>query len=477
MTRLETLKAELDAVEAQRSSLKTELAELVSRDGEPTEAEAARTKEIIQTSTELEPKANDLRSEIESLERILNAPERAQVSGAAPTVMIRNADPLADESVIYGPVEQVRGAARTAIERIPLTDDNVRGALYRTLETADSPSGNLARHMIAASRPEYRSAFSKLITGRGYALTAEEIRAIDHVRAASLTDANGGALVPTVVDPTLIITGTHDGLTPNVMRQLANVRQITGDNLNLVTTAGITASYVAEAAEGTDNAPTLATLSLTPYKAHATVPFTIEIASDWSGMESEMRRLLMVAKDDLEISKFTLGTGSTQPLGLVYDLYTNYSGQVQASASTDTFAIADVYAVVAKIADRFRGRASFIGNELIFDKVRQFDTSGGASMWVQLAADRPGTILGRPAYGLAAMDGSITASADNYVLVFGDIREAYTIVDRLGMTVELVPHLLGTGNNLPNGTRALYAYWRNGARVVNSGAVGLLNVT
>lgn len=63
------------------------------------------------------------------------------------------------------------------------------------------------------------------------------------------------------------------------------------------------------------------------------------------------------------------------------------------------------------------------------------------------------------------------------MLLYGDIAEAYTIVDRVGMTVELVPHLFGTGNNLPNGMRSLYAYWRTGARIVNSGAVAVLNVT
>ena len=33
------------------------------------------------------------------------------------------------------------------------------------------------------------------------------------------------------------------------------------------------------------------------------------------------------------------------------------------------------------------------------------------------------------------LDGTVTASADNYILVFGDLQAAYTIVDRLGMTV------------------------------------------
>lgn len=477
MNRIEELRSSINKLTERSNALRASLQQYAteSRDGKPSDEQRAQFEADVAEFEAAGPEIERLGAELAQLERILNASERAQVAGSAPTVMTRNADPLADESVIYGPVDQVRGAARTAIERIPLTDDNVRDALYRTLETADSPSGNLARHMIAASRPEYRSAFSKLITGRSYALTAEEIRAIDHVRAASLTDANGGALVPTVVDPTLIISGTHDGLTPNVMRQLANVRQITGDNLNVVSTAGVTANWALEAQEATDDAPSFSTLTLTPYKAHVNVPHTYEIAADWPAMESEMRRLMMVAKDDLEIEAFTTGNGSNRPLGLFYDIYTNYTGQVQASAGSNVFAEADLYALIQKVAYRWRNRGVWVGNEIIFDKVRQLNVASAGSVWVQLAADRPGTILGRPAYGNPQVDGTY-GSGENYVLAYGDVREAYTIVDRLGMAVEL-HSLLGSSNNLPNGMRSLYAYWRTGARVVNSGAVAVLNVT
>lgn len=474
--RLETLRTQLSELAARQADIKAELRSIVESDEAATPDDEARTKGLLAEHTDIEPKIAQIRGEIEAIEKVLTAPETAVERGGL-TAFVRKSSPLDDETVTYGPAAQVRGAARTAIEQIPMTDDHTRSELYKTLDRTVDQDGKLARHMIAASRPAYRSAFAKLINGEGHLLTADEQRAVQHVRTASLTDANGGYAVPTVLDPTLILTGAHDGLVPNPVRQLANVRQITGDNLNVVSTAGVTAAFVAEATEATDGSPTLSNLTLTPNKAHVMIPFTYEIGMDWPGMEAEMRRLIAVSKDDLEANKFLLGTGSNQPLGLIYDIYTNYSGQVQASATTDTFAVADVYATVAKVADRFRGRGSWLANELIFDKVRQFDTNGGADMWVMLAADRPATLLGRPAYSQAQMDGTITTSADNYVLAFGDIREAYTIVDRVGLTVEVIPHLFGTSNNLPNGTRGLYAYWRTGGRVVNSGAVGVLNVT
>lgn len=193
-------------------------------------------------------------------------------------------------------------------------------------------------------------------------------------------------------------------------------------------------------------------------------------------MEADMRRLMMIAKDDLEIEAFTTGNGSTKPLGMFYDVYTNYTGQVQASASANAFAEADLYALIQKVAARFRNRGAWMANEIILDKVRQFNVASAGSVWVQLAADRPGTILGRPVYGNPQVDGTY-GSGENYVMAFGDFADAYTIVDRVGMSVELVPHLLGATNNMPNGMRALYAYWRTGARIVNSSAIAVLNVT
>ena len=42
------------------------------------------------------------------------------------------------------------------------------------------------------------------------------------------------------------------------------------------------------------------------------VPFTVEIQGDWAAMESEMRRMMMVAKDDLEMTAFATGSGCTR---------------------------------------------------------------------------------------------------------------------------------------------------------------------
>ena len=51
-----------------------------------------------------------------------------------------------------------------------------------------------------------------------------------------------------------------------------------------------------------------------------------------------------------------------------------------------------------------------------------------------------------------------------------DPRNAYMIVDRVGMQVELTPHLFGQ-NRRPTGQRGLYGYARVGGGVTNENAV------
>ena len=71
------------------------------------------------------------------------------------------------------------------------------------------------------------------------------------------------------------------------------------------------------------------------------------------------------------------------------------------------------------------------------------------------------------------MDGTLNAAAADYALVFGDFTQ-YVIVDRIGATIELVPHLFGASQR-PTGQRGFYQHWRVGADALVTGAFVLLN--
>jgi HK97 family phage major capsid protein len=279
-------------------------------------------------------------------------------------------------------------------------------------------------------------------------------------RALSLTGAAGGFAVPFELDPTIL--NTSNGVV-NPIRQIANVEQITVDEWRGVSSTGITASYAAEATETTDNSPTLAQPTVSTEKAQAFVPFSIEVGQDWSGLQGQMAALLADAKDTLEAAKFIIGTGTNEPFGVL----TGTTNTVNAAAG-QTFTLANLYALKGALPPRYRARGSFIGDSLIFDRVRQFDTVGSVSaVWVDgLQDDVPARLLGKPAYEASEMPD--TPATGNKFLIFGDFSR-YKIVDRVGLTVEVIPHLFGP-NQRPTGQRGLYAYWRNGAKVIDANA-------
>jgi HK97 family phage major capsid protein len=49
-------------------------------------------------------------------------------------------------------------------------------------------------------------------------------------------------------------------------------------------------------------------------------------------------------------------------------------------------------------------------------------------------------------------------------MIFGDFKQ-FLIVDRIGMTVEMVPHVLGA-NRRPTGQRGVYAVWMNNSKIL-----------
>lgn len=188
-----------------------------------------------------------------------------------------------------------------------------------------------------------------------------------------------------------------------------------------------------------------------------------------------MRDAFTDARDCLESAGFATGTGSSQPEGIITALVAA-STPIQTSATTDVCAIADVYATQVKAPPRARSNATWVANLAVINLMRQFGTANNYHGFLtDLAGGAPSQLLGRPLYESSDMDGAINAAADNYILVTGDFSK-YVIVDRVGMSVELIPHLLGS-NRRPSGQRGLYAYWRVGAECVDPTQFGLLNVT
>jgi HK97 family phage major capsid protein len=360
---------------------------------------------------------------------------------------------------------ELRSRALCAIERMPGADDKVREGATQIIERWDDADSRIAKMCLATSSPAYMRAWSKLARGKGHMFTPEEQQAM--TRAMSLTDSAGGYLVPFQLDPTVIITSTG---TRNDIRKIARQVVATGDVWNGVSAGQVTWAFAAEATEASDNAPTFSQPTVPIHKAQGFVPISIEALDDEANVTQEVARLLAFGREDLEANKFIVGTGTGEPFGIVAAL-TGTASEIT-TITNDVFALADVYKLDNNLPARYRTNASWLGHRAIYNLVRAFDTAGGAGMWVQLPSDQPAQMLGRDVYEAEAMD-NVTTDAKR-VLIYGDFSN-YVIADRVGMTVEFIPHLLGA-NRRPQGQRGWYAYYRVGADSVNDGGFRMLKV-
>ncbi len=371
---------------------------------------------------------------------------------------------------------ELRARALSAIEKMQGASDNVREAATNIIERFDNDkSSPLAQLCLATSSPEYLRAWSKLARNAGHTMTDAEQRAVAHaeqVRAMSLTDSAGGYLVPFQLDPTVIVTSS--GVRSDI-RQVARQVVATGDVWNGVSSSNVSWSWDAEGSEVSDDSPTFAQPSIPNYKAQGFVPISFEALQDEANVTQAVGELLAGGKMDLEAAAFITGSGSGQPTGIITALVASSPTVVVNSATTDTFALADVYSLQGALPARHRANASWLANNLIYNKVRQFDTSGGGGFWTNLNGDRPPMLMNRNAIEAEAMDGVINAGAENYSLLFGDFSN-FVITDRIGTTVEFIPNLFGA-NRRPTGQRGWLAWYRTGSDSVNDNAFRLLDIT
>ncbi|NUT53687.1 MAG: phage major capsid protein [Saccharothrix sp.] len=374
---------------------------------------------------------------------------------------------------------ELRARALDAVEKTRGVSDKSKQHITGLLEQFDFEDDGeegtgaraIAAHIVATSSKEYTRAWAKAfrtLRKSGQA-DLEALRVLQ--RAASLTDTAGGYAVPLPVDPTLIL---NDNGSVSPLRRIATVRTATTDVYRTVNATAVTASYDAEASEVSDDTPTWGNTDITMHMARAFMPFSIEIGGDYPNWTADTAFLLAGAKTNLENTKFVLGSGTGEPVGIVTAL--TGGSFVIASATTDTLALADIYKLDEELPEAFYDDAQWIAHKKIYSALRQAGGSNLDDFWADLGKGQPSQLLGHDVNNASAMDGTINATQDNYVAILGDWK-FFWIVDRLGFSTELIPHLFHTGNNRPSGQRGVFAYWRNGSDSVNDRAFRMLNVT
>lgn len=373
-----------------------------------------------------------------------------------------------------------RSAALRAVE-LARIDARSADRLDAVIRDETDRHGVGARYLAAVASPDYASAFRHLIAEGQMAhlsMSPRELEAVRSVRQAmearamalgTGAGADGGFAVPFTLDPSIVLTS--DGVVDPI-RALARIVTIGTSVWEGVSSEGITSGYGYddEAEEVGDSSPILAQPTATVEKAQAFIPFSVELGMDWGGLTSDLYRLLEDAKVVLEAEKFLNGQGHAffEPSGLIS---TMDGGSKVNSGIANTFGVADAYALVEALPPRYQPRARFAANLSMMLRARRLTSPADLTNFpiINETLDR---MLGKPIAEVSTMSSS--ALTGDEPLIFGDFK-GFVIVDRVGMSVELVPHLFGMSRR-PTGQRGLYAFWRNSSVIVNPNAFRLLHV-
>jgi len=350
-------------------------------------------------------------------------------------------------------------------------DDAALRSVERHLRRSD---GYVAGRLLLTETDAYRSAFVKGVTRANPVFTAEEAEAIqafeDFERAMSIgTDSGGGYGIPVLIDPSIIYTGA---MSDNDFLRLCTVKDITTDVWKGVTSAGVSWSFDAEAAAVGDDAPTLAQPSVTTHMARGFIPHSIEVGMDYPDFADEMSALLVQGYNELLVEKFTTGSGSGEPMGIVTALDANTN--VEVVVTTDgALGYVDSYAVWKALPQRWRRQASWMMSIGVNNAFKLTGDDKLASQTRNMAEGAIDVLHGKPVYENSYMaDFSGVTTAVNLAVV-GAFSQ-YVVARRAGMNVELVPHLFDVTNNRPTGQRGLFAWARIGGAPVVDDAFRLL---
>lgn len=396
----------------------------------------------------------DRYAELEAIEA------RAAAAAAKPSLTFMKAAEKADaESVRSMNLTQLTDVVRRKAEERDIDPSHAASLLKR-----HGSDLNWARNLAARATDVYERAWLKVMSGNANFLNEEERAAI-----AVGTSTQGGLLVPTHLDPTVILTNTGSS---NAIRRVARVVNLTvGNTWNGVSSAGVTASWDAELTEVSDDSPSFTKPSISTYKAQAFVQASLEALEDIASLGADVLNMFADARDRLEGAAHATGSGSGQPTGI----FTAITGSQSVTSTTAaTIGLVDLLALKRKPGVRFRNNGTFVMNPIYGDAIRQLGTALGASYTVDATDMNTERLLGRPVIETDDAPTTQTTTAKDPEVIFGDFSQ-YVLVDKPGsLAVQYIPVLFNTSNNLPDGRVGWYATWRHGADSVADEAFAVL---
>lgn len=283
----------------------------------------------------------------------------------------------------------------------------------------------------------------------GSRLEEAELKHIQDVNAAYKamnvsTNTDGGYLAPTEYVREIIKGVTEK----SPVRSVVNVRSTMFKSIEVPRRTGTgSAAWVSETgARATTGQPAYGMIEIPTYELYAIIDITQQMIEDSAfNMEAEISE---DASDQFAVAEGAAvisGDGSAKPAGLLDN------SEVESISSGTAAGIADadgqgngLMSLWGALKTPYARNATFLLNRRTLAAVRKLKDENKGYIWAPGLAGLPNTILGDPYVEMPDMP---DVAANAYPIAYGDFNKAYTLVDRIAMTMLRDPFTqAGSGN-------------------------------
>jgi HK97 family phage major capsid protein len=293
--------------------------------------------------------------------------------------------------------------------------------------------GAVAGSFGAADMDGYKAAFDTFLR------KGEEVMGPDERKALSVgTDPDGGY----VVNPDLSGRIVMKVFETSPMRAYASIQVISSDALEgLFDLNEASSGWVGETDSRSEtNTPQLGKWRIPAHELYAKPKATQKLLDDASiNMEAWLASKVSEKFARDEANAFVVGNGVNKPRGfLTFPSGTTLPGTIERfdTGVNGAFAAApnggDVLInALYGLKQQYRANATWFMNRATLKLTRKLKDSDGAYLWSPgIAAGQPASLLGYP---VASFEDMPDPATDSLSIAVGDMREAYQIVDRLGI--------------------------------------------
>lgn len=253
----------------------------------------------------------------------------------------------------------------------------------------------------------------------------------------------GGYLTPTVFSTQMIQKARE--ISP--IRQMARVLTISAKAIEIPSDGTYTAVYgVGEYEAPAESNPTVGTVMIVPERSSATVVLTQDLIMNGAfDINGWVMNDVATSYAQWEGQKFLSGTGVKQPQGILTD---SRLSTVETANSTSVV-FDDVLALPAELKEKYQGGKFMFTRKTRQRLRREVSASDDHFLWTIGGEGGPSMIDGY-AYVIIP-DMPVCTSAGVYTagdvpVLFGDLSQAYTIVDRQGLSMVRDEVTLGGSN-------------------------------